>query len=293
MHAAFESTLPSLHALFARVCEIAPSPWKSVAGPRTNGIAGGLEVCFSTFLRCRDQRAAAPRAPVLFAAGSPVPCAGTASRPGPCHDGSVHGVRRVAQAPEASTSVLAPPPAAPARTQRAPGACEAVSAPVVPSACDCFLRLPPLLLLALQAPRLRPVVNVLDLGHKLLPVVVLCAARARASSGHARRGGGWQRGRACGRDPQAAAAPATLPRPPPGTCLYGSASLWPLWNPRLSRASPHGSGPIVVPHVTAPGAPSPASAPPARAQALTRTPRCPPPPRARAHTHTPTIPVGM
>ena len=140
---------------------------------------------------------------------------------------------RRAQAPAASTSAPGPFPRAPrplrlpTRSAR-PGACNAVCAPVVPSTRDVFLLLPPLLRLALQAPRLRPVVNVLDLGHKLLPVGVLCVHTARRACTDSVRSRSQPTARALH------PAPATLPLP----CPAPDCMCPPRCGPCETRGSP-------------------------------------------------------
>ena len=77
-----------------------------------------------------------------------------------------------------------------------------------------------------------------------------------------------------------AAPPYGHPAPFPATWLYGSAALWPLWNPLFSRGSPHGNEPTVVPHVTVPVTP-PRAAGKQDISSLVRFPRRP----KKSHTH--------
>jgi len=212
---------------------------------------------------------------------------------------------RRAQAPAASTSAPGPFPRAPrplrlpTRSAR-PGACNAVCAPVVPSARDVFLLLPPLLRLALQAPRLRPVVNVLDLGHKLLPVGVLCVHTARRACTDSVR----SRSQPTARPAPCARALRLRPYPCPARHLI-------VWvRPAVALVKPAvlpGVAPRQWAHRCAPchraWSAQPASAPPARARHTHARTHAEMRARARTHTHTltlthtytytPTAPVGM
>ena len=176
LHVPCELSLPPSSAPFALVYGNALSPWTCAAGPRTNGRLGGLAEFPSTFPRTRGLPDAALRAPAPFATGLPVPCEATASRSAPCKDESArlccsvqmrgikgdHPLRtRASRAPHCTRSAFL-------------DSLDVFSSPVGPSSPLCLLLLlPPLLCLALQPLRIRPVIDALDLGDKLLPVAIL------------------------------------------------------------------------------------------------------------------------